>query len=93
MAVKLKPRREQIVDFFLEAWPPDIEYSCTDICKRIMHNEMQAGIRPKSNHGYHYLSGSVSGQLRKMVKDGTLRYSVNKTPRGGYLYMNAADYL
>lgn len=76
---KKETRREAILNHFEEN--PNAELSCTEVSKIVIkrlnvpHNKQ------------HYLSGSISSLLRKLViRENKLKYSENKTDRGGHLY-------
>jgi hypothetical protein len=77
----LMSRREKIIDLFFKA-KPETEFSCDQIVKQFIEDKEPTS----SQHGYHYFSGSISSILNKLVKDNVLRYSNNKTKRGGHLY-------
>lgn len=71
-------RRIKIITTF--ALHPDKTYSCQDITKMLINKEKLTGTVA------HYLSGSVTTTLAKLVKDGFLKYAKEKTARGGHLY-------
>lgn len=54
--------------------------SCLDICKYLISEKKI----PK--HLQHYLPGSISSILNKLVKDRIIIYDSKTTPRGGHLY-------
>lgn len=54
--------------------------SCQDITKRLIAEDNLTGSVA------HYLSGSISSILNKLVKQGILKYATEKGPRGGYIY-------
>lgn len=72
-------RREKIIEYFNSR--KGILLSCNDITKHIAEEEKLTGNKR------HYLSGSISSILNKLVKDKILGYHVAKTPRGGHLYI------
>lgn len=57
-----------------------VKMSCQEICEKIIKEDKLTG------NVAHYLSGSVSSILRKMVKEEVLKYAEGKGPRGGHLY-------
>lgn len=73
------PTREMkiIATFVLN---PDKTFSCSEITKMIIEKDKLTGSVA------HYLSGSVSSILAKLVKGTLLKYAEEKTVRGGYLY-------
>lgn len=77
---KAKPisRRIKIIAIF--ALHPDKTYSCSNITKMLIKKDKLSGSVA------HYLSGSVTTTLAKLVKDGFLEYAKEKTQRGGHLY-------
>jgi len=58
----------------------DHAMSCQELCKGIIFAENLIGNKA------HYLSGSISSILAKMVKDGELEYGDRKSIGGGHLY-------
>lgn len=72
-------RKERILKMFLK---DGVKLSCTEVSKKIMKSEK---IDPKSSVA-HYLSGSVTTILARLVKDGKLRYADAVTTRGGHIY-------
>lgn len=58
----------------------DTKLSCQQICKSIIASQKLTG------NVAHYLSGSISSILNKLVKDGELQYAEGTAVRGGYLY-------
>lgn len=81
-------RRDKIIEMFTASpFGANVELSCNDIVKTFIANQEPTS----SNHGYRYLSGSISSVLKKLVDEGTLMYSTNTTPRGGYLYKLKTD--
>lgn len=78
--MKRKPlsRREKILVMFSTF--PERKFSCQDICKKLIKSEKLTGSVA------HYLSGSISSILRKMVIDKTLKYASGTAIKGGHLY-------
>jgi hypothetical protein len=54
--------------------------SCQEITDRIIKDDKLDGSVA------HYLSGSVTTILAKLVKEGKLKYAEGTGPRGGHLY-------
>jgi len=71
-------RREKILVIFATHW--GTKFSCQQITKKLIRSEKLTGSVA------HYLSGSVTTILAKLVKDKFLKYAKEKTPRGGHLY-------
>lgn len=65
---------------FLYLSKPGTIMSCQEITKKIIKDENLKG------NVAHYLSGSVSSILAKLVKDGILKYADGKSLRSGHLY-------
>ena len=75
LVMKKQTRKEKIL-FYLSS---GIGLTCQQISKRIFEDECLTG------NVAHYLSGSVSTLLAKMVKDGQLEY-FGVGLRGGHVY-------
>lgn len=69
-------RKERILKMLKD---PNTKLTCGQMCKKIIKDE-------KLTDKAHYLSGSISSILNKMVKDGVLKYAEEKGPKGGYVY-------
>ena len=76
--MKPKITRKQMILTILNN--PETKLTCQQLCKIIIKKQ-----KLKDNIA-HYLSGSVSSILNKMVKDGVLKYSEETGVRGGYVY-------
>lgn len=73
-----KSRREQILRIL--RYSPSCGLPCQEICRQIIvQNKLTGSVA-------HYLSASISSKLAKLVKDGILKYSRQKTSRGGHIY-------
>lgn len=72
-----KSRKDMILDMFKA---PGVQMSCMEICKNIIKAQKLEGSVA------HYLSGSISSILNKLVKEGVLQYATEKSVRGGYMY-------
>lgn len=59
---------------------PGVAYSCQEITKVFIESEQLTGNKA------HYLSGSISSILAKLVEEGTLEYAPGRTKKGGHLY-------
>lgn len=78
MKTKKPTRKQQILEILKN---PMVNMTCGEICKRIIQDENLTG------NVAHYLSGSISSKLNKLVKEGVLEYNPDlKGPRGGYVY-------
>lgn len=73
-----KPTRREMILALLEKHTNKL--SCQEICKTIIKKQNLTG------NVAHYLSGSVSSILNKLVKDGELKYADGTAVRGGHLY-------
>lgn len=71
-------RREKILQIFSKGY---MDRSCAQIVTEIINDE-----EIWASSTAHYLSGSISSILAKMVKDGILEYAPGKSIRGGHLY-------
>jgi hypothetical protein len=73
--MKQETNREKI----LRCLTAGAKMSCAQICNSIAIRDL---------YGTHalYLSASISSDLRKMVRDGVLKYSDSYGPRGGWVY-------
>lgn len=71
--------RKQIILKYLKN--PKTVLSCKEICDKIIKEEKIFGTTVA-----HYLSGSVSTILAKLVKEGVLKYAEGTGPMGGHLY-------
>ncbi len=56
------------------------QLTCGQICKKLIEEQELTG------NVAHYLSGSVSSILAKLVKEGVVKYSDKSGPRGGHVY-------
>lgn len=75
-------RKHLILDYLVQELPKNPKgIGCTELTKFIIKRNMLKG-----NIAY-YLSGSVSSILAKLVKEGILKYSKHRSPRGGHLYL------
>lgn len=77
MAKKVISRKQIILKMFKTS---NTRLTCSEITKVIIKKQKLTGSVA------HYLSGSVTTILSKLVKDGDLRYSDKSTPRGGHIY-------
>ncbi|HEV3223910.1 MAG TPA: hypothetical protein VGZ90_13570 [Puia sp.] len=82
--MKKKSRRETILTILKNS---NTELTCQEICKKIIKAEKLTG------NVAHYLSGSISSKLAKLVKQGILRYADEEGIRGGHVYQLNNKYL
>lgn len=74
----LESRKSRIKSLF--TYRPTHERTCQELTRHFIERDMLSGSVA------HYLSGSISSILHKLVKEGFLEYSTEKTPRGGHIY-------
>lgn len=72
-------RKERILKMLKR---PGTKLTCQAICKKIIKAEKL----DESSSVAHYLSGSISSILAKMVKEKVLRYAEEEGPRRGHIY-------
>jgi hypothetical protein len=73
-----KPTRKELIILLLHGG--EIKMTCGAIVKKIIAIEGLTGSVA------HYLSGSISSILNKLVKEDVLKYAEGKGPRGGHIY-------
>lgn len=76
--MKNKITRKQMILSILKN--PDTKLTCQQLCKKIIKKQKL------TDNIAHYLSGSISSILNKMVKDGILKYAKEVGVKGGYVY-------
>lgn len=75
-------RKHLILDYLAQELPKNPNgIGCTELTKFIIERDMLKG------NIAHHLSGSISSILAKLVKEGILKYSKHKSPKGGHLYL------
>lgn len=77
-------RKKMILKMFKE--DNDTKLTCQEITKRIIKEQKL------TDNVAHYLSGSITTILAKLVKDNILKYANEKTNRGGHIYQKPMSY-
>lgn len=69
---------KQQIMFYINA--SNVALSCAEICKKIIDANKTEGNKA------HYLSGSISSILKKLITSGDIEYAKEKSVRGGSKY-------